>query len=276
MSRNSFYQEDYYEILGISTTSSKDEIKKRYRELALKYHPDRNSNNSGAEEKFKKISEAYGVLIDDEKRSKYDQLRTFGYDQRYTKRDFGYTQEDILRDLFRNSAASDIFEDLGREFARDNLRFDNKFFDQTFFGGKGFVFSGVFFMGPGGVRNANRYIYRTKPHFKEATDHERRPKEGILDKLGKKIGQFIQNKVLSLQAASTENDLQYILPVTAKEAASGVEKTISYTRGIRKEKVNVKIPPGVKSGTSLRLKGKGKEAVFGNETGDLFLKINIV
>jgi DnaJ-class molecular chaperone len=276
MSRNSFYQEDYYEILGISSTTSKDEIKKRYRELALKYHPDRNANNPGAEEKFKKISEAYGVLIDDEKRSKYDQLRGFGSDQRYSKRDFGYTQEDIFRDLFRNAAASDIFEDLGREFAQHDLRFDNKFFDQMFFGGKGFVVSGVFFMGPGGARNSKRYIYRTKPHFREVTDYERKPKEGILDKLGKKIGQFIQNKVLSLQEGSADNDLQYILPVNSSEAARGAEKIISYRRGIRKEKVKVKIPPGVKSGTSLRLKGKGKEAPCGNETGDLYLKINIV
>lgn len=276
MSKSDCFQEDYYEILGISSTTSKNEIKKRYRELALKYHPDMNSNDPGAEEKFKKISEAYGVLMDEEKRSKYDRLKSYGYDQRYTKRDFGYTQEDIFKDLFKDSASRDIFDDLGKEFARYNIRFDNKFFDQMFFGGKGFVIGGVFFMRPGGARHTNRYMYRTKPHFKEAADYEKKPTEGMLDKLVNKIGQFIQNKVLSLQEPSTDNDLQYSLPITSREAERGAEKIISYGRGIQKEKVKVKIPPGIKSGTSLRLKGKGREATYGNKTGDLYLKINIV
>ena len=68
MARRDFYQEDYYEILGITHSASKDEIKKMYRELALEYHPDRNSSNPFAEEKFKKISEAYRVLFDDQKK----------------------------------------------------------------------------------------------------------------------------------------------------------------------------------------------------------------
>jgi len=275
MARRDFYQEDYYEILGVSHNASKDEIKKRYRELALQCHPDRNSIDPDAEEKFKKISEAYAVLIDDQKRRKYDQIKTHGYKERYTREDFGYTQEDIFRDLFRDSFSRDIFRDLGREFARYNLRFDNKFFNQVFFGGKGFIFGGVFFIGPGGF-SRSRYIYRTQPFSREVTEYERKSKEGILDKAGRKIGEFIQNKIASLQEAPSERDLHYILPISSQEATFGTEKIIRYTSGVNTEKVKVKIPPGIKSGTSLRLKGKGREGNMWYNPGDLYLKINIV
>jgi molecular chaperone DnaJ len=77
---------DYYEVLGVSKTAQKDEIKDAYRKLALQYHPDRNKD-PGAEEKFKEISEAYAVLSDDQKRQQYDTLGHTGFDQRYTRDD---------------------------------------------------------------------------------------------------------------------------------------------------------------------------------------------
>ena len=95
---------DYYEILGINNNASKDEIKKAYRKLALKYHPDKNPTKD-AEEKFKEISEAYAVLYDDEKRRLYDQYGHAGIDQRYS-----------YEDIFRGADFGDIFRGMGIDF----------------------------------------------------------------------------------------------------------------------------------------------------------------
>jgi len=98
---------DYYEILGVDRNASKEDIKKAYRKLALKFHPDKNPNKD-AEGKFKEISEAYAVLYDDEKRRMYDQYGHAGIDQQYS-------QEDIFRnidfgDIFKSMGFDDIFE----------------------------------------------------------------------------------------------------------------------------------------------------------------------
>ena len=83
---------DYYKILGISKTSSPEEVKKAYRKLAMKYHPDRNKGDKTAEAKFKDISEAYAVLSDTEKRKQYDMFGSEGFQNRFS-------QEDIFRDF---------------------------------------------------------------------------------------------------------------------------------------------------------------------------------
>ena len=82
---------DYYQILGVSKSASPEDIKKTYRKLAMKYHPDRNKGNKNAETKFKDISEAYAVLSDTEKKKQYDMFGSEGFQSRYS-------QEDIFRD----------------------------------------------------------------------------------------------------------------------------------------------------------------------------------
>ena len=94
--------EDYYKVLGLEKTASADDIKKAYRKLALKHHPDRNpENKKTAEEKFKKISEAYAVLSDPEKRQQYDNFGSEAFGQRFSQEDIfrGFDINDILRDL---------------------------------------------------------------------------------------------------------------------------------------------------------------------------------
>ena len=92
---------DYYEVLGVKKDSSAQEIKKAYRKMAMKYHPDRNKGNKEAEEQFKKISEAYAVLSDPEKRKQYDTYGDTGFQQRYSQEDIfrGFDLGDILKEF---------------------------------------------------------------------------------------------------------------------------------------------------------------------------------
>jgi len=95
---------DYYEILGVSRNASLDEIKQKYRELALKYHPDRNKDKN-AEEKFKEINEAYAVLSDPEKRKEYDNIGSYKFNEMFSE-----------ADIFRDFNISSAFKDIGINF----------------------------------------------------------------------------------------------------------------------------------------------------------------
>lgn len=117
-------QKDYYQVLGVGETATADEIKKIYRKLAVKYHPDKNPDNpKQAEAKFKEISEAYYVLSDEKRRAQYDQMRKFGggAQQGNFAGAQGFDFEDLLKQFSsggrgrssgRYSAFSDIFGDL--------------------------------------------------------------------------------------------------------------------------------------------------------------------
>ena len=105
---------DYYEVLGVSRDATEDEIKKAYRKLAMKYHPDKNPDNKEAEEKFKEASEAYEVLSDKEKRQLYDQYGHAGIDQQFGNGGFSwndFSHFDDISDLFGGGFSS-IFDTL--------------------------------------------------------------------------------------------------------------------------------------------------------------------
>ena len=94
--------EDYYKLLGVTKNASPDEIKKAFRKLAMKYHPDKNNDDKAMEEQFKKVNEAYAVLSDKEKRKQYDMFGAEGFSKRYSR-----------DDIFRGFDVGSIFQEFG-------------------------------------------------------------------------------------------------------------------------------------------------------------------
>lgn len=106
---------DYYEVLGVQRTASMDDVKKSYRKLAMKYHPDRNPGNKDAEEKFKEATEAYEVLSDQEKRARYDRFGHEGVKQGADFHDWSRTNPNdifsVFNDIFGAGFGGSIFDD---------------------------------------------------------------------------------------------------------------------------------------------------------------------
>jgi curved DNA-binding protein len=276
---------DYYKILGVSRESAPEEIKKAYRQLALKFHPDRNPGDRQAEERFKEISEAYGVLMDPEKRNQYDLLsRTpFGAGR---QPDFSYTQEEIFRDIFSNPQASDVFSELGREFGRMGFPFDERFFDRLFFGGQGFFFiiggpGGFRYSSPGGSQDQARNAAEI---FSPLLENILVPRGVTLKgRVGswifrKGIGFFLRrllpNAFPSQPAGDNPLDLTYTIPLSRAEISAATTKELSFQRNGKQEKLLVKVPAGIRDGTLLRLRGRGKNQE--GKVGDLYLKIHLI
>src|SRR5215471_14337797 len=133
---------DPYTVLGVTPGASDEEIKRAYRRLALRHHPDRNLGDPRAAARFKEISAAYAVLMDPGRRRAYDTGR-----RRDTRGTAGSApgpfgagrEEDLFRDLFTDPRLTAVFADLAREAQRQGLRFDPAFVSDLFFGGQGVV-----------------------------------------------------------------------------------------------------------------------------------------
>ena len=268
---------DYYELLELERNASEEQIRKSYRRLAFKHHPDRNPGDPKAEEKFKKIAEAYGVLIDPVKRSEYDRWLRTGPQERVAGGGFRYSQEEIFQDLFKDPEFSRVFQDLFREFEKAGFRFDQSFFDQIFFGGRGVFFGGIFVWGPFGFRRMKIGKPPQRPKVARPETSQIQPL-GLLKRLGKKIGNFLLGSQKALPAGRQNGtlgpqDLTYNLTIPTVEAERGTWVTIAIDRGQGQEKLKVKVPPGTRSGTRLRLRGKGKRQ--GSGSGDLYLTVNL-
>lgn len=256
---------DYYQLLEITPESNEDEIRKSYRRLAMLYHPDRNPDKPEAEEKFKEVAEAYGVLTDPVKRQQYDASRKMGADFTAGGQNggFNYSQEDILRDLFRDPRFQQMFQGLLQEFARRGFRANQHFIKQSFFGGKGgMVFGGLFFLGslagPAVLGGAGRRLSS---------------KKGLLQSIGGAVGRLLSGKQQRLEHNTDTGpgipDTTYTARLTPREFQFGKEIQL-VTRGeAGQERLKVKIPPGSHAGQRLRLKGKGMSGPQGR--GDLYL-----
>ncbi|MGD2065059.1 MAG: DnaJ domain-containing protein [Dehalococcoidia bacterium] len=249
---------DYYAILGVSEKASRDEIRRAFRKLAMKYHPDKNLGNeqwAGAE--FKEINEAYAVLGDEAKRQRYDRMRQAGFTVHGAQYAGGpyYSQEQVFADAFNNPY---LIQELAKMFQEAGLRFDQSFVDNLFFGGRGFVFTSS--------------SQTSKGNWSASTSGYRPP---LLVRLFGKVVKFMLKRALGVQELSWQSrgeDLYHEIYLSRKEAESGVDKKIKYKRGREKKKLIVKVPPGVTQGTKVRLRGMGLQ---GGTPGDLFVTVKI-
>ncbi|MFH1478633.1 MAG: molecular chaperone DnaJ [Candidatus Omnitrophota bacterium] len=258
---------DYYDILGIQKSASADDIKKAYRSLALKYHPDRVTpdKKKESEEKFKDISEAYAVLSDTQKRSQYDQFGHAGIDSRYSS-----------EDIFKGADFGSIFEDMG---------FGSIFEDLGIFGGGGYS------SGRGSAPSRGRNLeYELEVSFIDAAFGTKKtiniPRyetcnickgEGTKPGTKKVTCSSCKGKGRILQQAGFFS-IQQTCP-TCRGEGRIIKDPCSKCYGAGKSKVTKKIevdiPSGVDTGSRLRIQGEGELANRGIVRGDLYLYINV-
>lgn len=259
---------DFYEILGVSKTASKDEIKSAYRKLAMKYHPDRNPDNKEAEEKFKEASEAYQTLSDDQKRKQYDQ---FGH----TGMDFGG---------FGNGGGQGMdFEDIFGSFG--------DIFENIFGGGGGQrQRQRKKPTGPQPQKGHNRHI-EVKISLKDAFEGTKKdisfyrlfPCEDCSGK-GMKQGtsldlcpdckgagqiQYQQGFFIHSQICPKCHGEGYII-------SSPCISCSGQSRKQKLEKLTVTIPKGIFNNAELRIAGKGDSGTYGGPAGDLYVRVEIL
>ncbi|OPL17463.1 MAG: hypothetical protein AVO38_00285 [delta proteobacterium ML8_D] len=293
---------DYYKILGVDKNATQDEIKKAYRKLARKYHPDANPDNPVAEEKFKEIGEAYEVLKDTQKRARYDQLGANW--KQYAGAGTGtgwpgggrtYTYN------FENKGFS--FEDLGSGFS--------DFFEMFFGGGANEKSSGF------STNFGSKFGRRTKTAAQKGQDMQstlnitlreaytgtqrmiKLQRDGKARTINVKIPRGIKDggkirvageggpgpaggqagdlylivNVAGHNFFTRKNDDLYCeVLVTVKEVYTGAKIDVPTFEG----RVMVKVPPKTQGGKTLRLKGKGMPKLKGGGSGDLYVKTKII
>ncbi len=212
-------QKDYYKILGVSENASPDEIKKAYRKLAVKYHPDKNlRNKKEAEEKFKEISEAYYVLADLKRKEEYDAFRRGGFSGTYTGAQ-GFSFDDLLKQFGMAGAGGTR----GRSGARYSVFSD--FLGDTFRFGAG---------------------EDTVSHTRGGTREYR-------------------------QVPKSDSDINGVLQLPRANAGYRGSAIVK----IHGKKITVTVPPGIKDGQKLRVKGHGELCPYCNHRGDLILTIRL-
>lgn len=257
---------DYYEVLGVSKTASKDEIKKAYRKLAIKYHPDKNQGDASAEEKFKEATEAYDVLSDERKREAYDRFGHAGVDN--MGHDYSHVYHDFS-DIFGNGDFSDIFSSFfgggggfsgfgggsrGTTFAGSDLRCNItiSFKDAIF-----------------GTSNEISYTRNIAcdecggSGAKKGTSPKTCPQCNGRGQVHRSAG-FFQMATTCPQCHGQGVVIENPCP---KCSGKGVLKA--------NQKIKVTIPPGIESGQRLRIPGQGNAGPNNSRTGDLYVSVSV-
>lgn len=263
-------KKDYYEVLGVSKTASQDELKKAYRKLALKYHPDRNKGNAEAEQKFKEISEAYGVLSDESKRAQYDQLGPDAFEQAQAGGAGGNPFGGGFGG-FSGSGMEDIFDmffggqggrggrsgNAGPQRGAD-LRFDLEItFEEAAFGVE---------------KEISLYRDETCEHCHGTGAEPGSKVETCPDCHGTGYVRFTQNtmfgQMVNERPCSKCHGEGKIVSSPCKECrGKGTQK--------KNKRLKVKIPAGVDNGSRLRVSGEGEAGAKGGPNGDLYVYLYV-
>ncbi len=254
---------DYYEVLGVSSDASQEDIKKSYRKIAMKFHPDRNQDNKEAEEKFKEASEAYSVLGNEEKRKNYDRFGLSGINgggQGFS--DFSFFSDSIFSD----------FEDIVGSFFG--------------FGGGGFSGRNRSKRAESGA-DLGAEIYISLEDSYKGTEQEvevEREKscsecKGSGSEPGKSP-EVCQHCGGSGQVSQRQG---FFSIATTCRICRGTGSVIKFPckkcdgsgKVPEEKKINIKIPAGITSGSRLRVSGEGNDGKNGGRPGDLYILINV-
>jgi molecular chaperone DnaJ len=257
---------DYYEVLEVAKTASKDEIKKAYRKKAIQYHPDKNPGDASAEEKFKEAAEAYEVLSDDAKKARYDQFGHAGVGGAGGFSGGGMSMDDIF------SHFGDIFNDIGGNFG---------------FSGFGGRYQGQRPMSRGS--NLRVKVKMTLPEIAQGTEKKLKLKKYVTCKSCGGSGAEGSNGYSTCNVCNGSGHVTRIANTILGRMQSssvcgncgGTGKIITkkctscYGEGIvqDEELVSVKIPAGVAEGMQLTVSGRGNAARRGGINGDLIVVI---
>lgn len=270
MAQRDWAEKDYYKVLGVDKSASKDEIKRAYRKLAQKNHPDANKGDAAAEARFKDISEAYSILSNDQKRAEYDQMRKLieaGGDRFYGFTPGGGDNVRVnIGDLFGNGTGASVFDDLlggfgfrprGPQRGSDLESEVTLTFDQAISGATMTLESGTRVRIPPGVKNGARI---------------RVPGKGQALPGGQPGDLYVRVNVQPHPVFSSagNGDIALTAPVTFVEAALGAKIEVPTVDG----SVTVKIPSGTSSGKTLRVRGRGAPRPKGGN-GDLLVKVEV-
>ena len=263
-----FIMSDYYDILGISKQASAGEIKKAYRKLALQYHPDRNPGDKKAEDKFKKAAEAYQVLSSPEKKAQYDRFGHAGFQSSYGSQGFR-----DMQDIF--SSFSDIFGQMGfgGRGGFDDIFHSSFSENSSHQRGKGSDLRFHHTVSLKDVLHGGEQIIEFVAELNCKQCGATGAKDGTSLKTCKACGGRGQN--MQRQA--------FISFAVQCPQCSGRGEVVQYPCGAchgrgqsrQKKKLSVKIPPGVETGTRLRVRGEGETGYKNGISGDLYVEIKV-
>ena len=268
MAQADWLEKDYYKTLGVSSTASKDEIKKAYRKLAQRHHPDANKGDEAAEARFKDISEAYAVLSNDDKRKEYDEIRRYGGGRGFGFKPGGREVPIDIGDLFGGGFGRgngvDIGDLFGFGFRGPRKGADAEAeavlsFEQAVEGSTIELSSGTKVRIPPGVGDGTRIRVAGK---------------GAPGPQGGEPGDLYVNvrvRPHPVFSQGRDGDLVVEVPVTFPEAALGANVVVPTLDG----HVTVKVPPGTQHGRTLRVRGKGGPRPGRGANGDLLVKIAV-